>query len=47
MFRFGVSFDRNDINLEGHLQIGYNSKTIENYGHINDKTTFLKENMSV
>ena len=46
MFRFGVSFGRNDLNLEVHLQMGYNSKTIKNYGHINNKTTFLKENMS-
>ena len=28
MFRFGVSFGRNDLNLEGHLQMGYNSKTV-------------------
>ena len=35
MFKFGVSFGRNDLNLEGHLQMGYNSKTIKNYGPIN------------
>ena len=29
MFKFGVSFGRNDLNLEGHLQMGYNSKTIK------------------
>ena len=34
MFKFGVSFGRNDLNLEGHLQMGYNSKTIKNYGPI-------------
>ena len=34
MFRFGVSFGRNDLNLEGHLQMGYNSKTVKNYGPI-------------
>jgi hypothetical protein len=34
MFRFGISFGRNDLNLEGHLQMGYNSKTIKNYGPI-------------
>jgi hypothetical protein len=28
MFRFGISFGRNDLNLEGHFQMGYNSKTI-------------------
>ena len=32
MFKFGVSFGRNDLNLEG--QMGYNSKTIKNYGLI-------------
>ena len=31
MFRFGISFGRNDLNLEGHLQMGYNSKTVKNY----------------
>ena len=29
MFRIGLSIDRNDV--EGHLQMGYNSKTIKNY----------------
>ena len=43
MFRFGVSFGRNDLNLEGHLQMGYNSKTIKNYGPI-DKQLDLPEN---
>ena len=31
IFRLGISFGRNDLNLEGHLQMGYNSKTIKNY----------------
>ena len=31
MFRIGISIDRNDLNVEGHLQMGYNSKTIKNY----------------
>ena len=34
MFRFGISFGRNDLNLEGHVQMGYNSKTIKNYGPV-------------
>ena len=34
MFRLGVSFGRNDLNLEGHIQMGYTSKTIKNYGPI-------------
>ena len=37
MFKFGVSFGRNDLNLEGHLQMGYNSKTIKNYCPIDKK----------
>ena len=31
MFRVGISVGRNDLNLEGHLQMGYSSKTIKNY----------------
>ena len=31
MFRIGISVGRNDLNLEGHLQMGYNSKTLKNY----------------
>ena len=31
MFRIGISVCRNDLNVEGHLQMGYNSKTIKNY----------------
>ena len=37
MFKFGISFGRNDLNLEGHLQMGYNSKTIKNYGPIDKR----------
>ena len=43
MFRFGISFGRNDLNLEGHLQMGYNSKTIKNYGPI-EKQLGIPEN---
>ena len=43
MLKFDVSFGRNDLNLEGHLQMGYNSKTIKNYGPI-DKQLDLPEN---
>ena len=43
MFKFGVSFGRNDLNLEGHLQMGYNSKTIKTYGPIG-KQLDLPEN---
>ena len=45
MFRFGVSFGRNDLNLEGHLQMGYSSKTIKNYGPI-EKQLDLPENVN-
>ena len=38
MFRIGVSFGRNDLNVEGHLQMGYNSKTIKNYTPIHTAT---------
>ena len=31
MFRIGINVGRNDLNVEGHLQMGYNSKTIKNY----------------
>ena len=30
MFRIGISVGRNDLN-EGHLQMGYSSKTVKNY----------------
>jgi hypothetical protein len=31
MFRIGMSAGRNDLDLEGHVQVGYCSKTIKNY----------------
>ena len=31
MFRIGISVGRNDLNLEGHFQLGYHRKTIKNY----------------
>jgi hypothetical protein len=34
MFRFGMSAGRNDFNLEGHVQVGYCSKTVKNYSPI-------------
>ena len=34
MFRMDFSFGRNDLNLEGHVQMGYNSKTVKNYANI-------------
>ena len=30
MFKVGISVGRNDLNLEGHLQMGYSSKNIKN-----------------
>ena len=30
-FRIGISVGCNDLNLEGHLQMGYSDKTIKNY----------------
>ena len=34
MFRIGISLGQNDLNVEGHLQMGYNSKTIKNYNKL-------------
>ena len=34
MFRLGISFGRNNLNLEGHLQAGYTSKTVKYYGPV-------------
>ena len=31
MFRKGLGIGRNDLNVEGHLQMGYNNKTTKNY----------------
>ena len=31
MLRIGISLGRHDLNVEGHLQMGYSSKTIKNY----------------
>ena len=31
MYKFGLSVGRNDLTLEGYVQIGYVSKTIKNY----------------
>ena len=34
MFRIGISAGRNDLNLEGHVQMGYRNKTVENYNPV-------------
>ena len=41
MFRFGISFCRNDLNLLGHLQIGYHSKTVKNYKPVENEMNAL------
>ena len=41
MFRFGISFGRNDLNLEGDLQMGYNSKTVTNYKPVESEMNAL------
>ena len=41
MFRFGMSFGRNDLNLEGHLQIGYNSKSVKSYKLVENEMNAL------
>ena len=39
MFRIGISVGRNDLNVEGHIQAGYSSKTIKNYKAIENVPT--------
>jgi phage protein D len=34
MFRIGISTGRNDLNLEGHVQMGYSSKTVKKYNPV-------------
>ena len=34
MFRIGISAGQNDLNLEGHVQVGYCSKTVKNYNPV-------------
>lgn len=34
MFRVGISVGRNELSLEGYLQMGFFTKTIENYSLI-------------
>ena len=46
MFRFGISFGRNHLNSEGHIQMGCNSKTIKNYGP-SQKQFVIQENISL
>ena len=41
MFRIGVSFGRNKFVLEGHFQLGYNSKTIKNYTPVSNELNTL------
>ena len=36
MFKCGLSMGRNDLTLEGHVQIGYTSKTVKNYTTVQD-----------
>ena len=46
MFRIGISVGRNDLNLEGHLQMGYNSKTIKNYKPVENDVQTIENNVS-
>ncbi len=39
MFRIRLSVGRNDLNVEGHLQARYSSKTIKNYKPIENAST--------
>ena len=42
MFRMGISVGRNDLNLEGHLQFGFCSKTVKNYSLVGDNAKRLE-----
>ena len=41
VFKIGVSFGRNDLSVEGHFQLGYNSKTIKNYSPVRNELNTL------
>ena len=45
MFRIGISVGRNDLNVEGHLQAGYSSKTIKNYKPVENALTKNKNTL--
>ena len=47
MFRVGISVGRNDLNLEGHLQMGYNSKTIKNYKPVDASNEIIQNDSNV
>ena len=47
MFRVGISVGRNDLNLEGHLQMGYNSKTIKNYKPVDAGNEIIQNDSNV
>jgi hypothetical protein len=34
MFRIGISAGQNYLNFEGHVQVGYRSKTVKNYNPV-------------
>ena len=38
MLKIGISVGRNDLNLEGHFQVGYHGKTMKNYKPIEKPT---------
>ena len=43
MFRIGLSVGRNDLNLEGHFQLGYHGKTIKNYKPVENSSPAKQE----
>jgi len=42
MLKIGVSVGRNDLNLEGNVQMGYTSKTLKNYKPIEEPNETTK-----
>ena len=43
MFRIRIRVGRNDLNVEGHLQMRYSSKTIKNYKPVETQSVHPQE----
>ena len=47
MLKIGISVGRNDLNLEGHFQVGYHGKTVKNYKPITTEQNVSEESTSI
>ena len=47
MLKIGISVGRNDLNLEGHFQVGYHGKTVKNYKPITTEDNVSEEPTSI